>query len=221
MFFSIFLFEVIVRTAAAIQKRGSRGARRSCSRWTSSRRSPSSRDAGAGSPPPAAPAARGAPRLLAPFASDLVALTARPERRRQLAFVLASVAALCAISAIPITNLGVGLDADSDGVVEPGEQGFADALWWSFRQIESPDNIVKEPRATLIFALSLILNVSGFFVFSFIGISATLVADLVEVSRLQRVGFHNHVVVLNPRPTAASSSRRSSATTASSSAGPG
>ena len=133
-----------------------------------------------------------------PYVRELLNLTMRPERWRQLAFVLLTVVALCTVAAILITNLGVPLDANGNGLVEPHEQGFWSALWWAFLQIESADNVAREPQAGVGFVLSLLLTLSGFFVFSFfIGIGASLVSELVDTARLTPLQFRNHFVVLN------------------------
>ena len=134
-----------------------------------------------------------------PYFRDLLNLTLRPERWRQLAFVAAAVLVLCTVSALLVTNFAVPLDTDLDGVAE--RPGFFGAFWWAFLQIESPDNLARLPSPGLAFALSVILTLSGFFVFSFfIGIGASLVSELVDTSRLTPVGFRHHVAVLNPSP---------------------
>ncbi len=136
-----------------------------------------------------------------PYVKELVAITLRPERWRQLAFVLAVVLGIASLTAILASHLGLGFDINANGIVEESERGFWNSLWWAFLQIESPDNIARQPSLGLPFLFSLGLTISGFFVFSFfIGIGASLVSELVETSRQSRVGYRNHFALINPSP---------------------
>lgn len=140
-----------------------------------------------------------------PYMRELVTLTLRPDRWRQLAFVAGVTILFCTIAAaILTTDTGhgpMGVDMDGDGEVEPDERGFVRALWWAFLQIESPDNLARQPSPGVAFFLSWALTIAGLFLFSFfIGIGASLVSDLVASSRLTPVGFRKHVAILNPSP---------------------
>jgi Trk K+ transport system NAD-binding subunit len=151
------------------------------------------------------------------FLGDLWTITWQRERRYQLGFV-AAVVLVTTISAAAIVHVGVHdpFDFDDDGHVyawqqdgteppsgevtpalDPEDTDFATQLWWAFRQVEDPGNLVEQPRHLPMLAVSLTLTIGGLLLFSFlIGVGTTVVEELVVLSRQRRLGIRRHVVVI-------------------------
>lgn len=91
-----------------------------------------------------------------------------------------------------------GHDYNDDGVSDERDQDFTTILWWSFRQIQDPGNLVREPHGGLVLVLSMVLTVGGLFIVSFlIGIGTTVVEELVRSSRGRPIGMREHAAILN------------------------
>jgi hypothetical protein len=135
-----------------------------------------------------------------PMVREIWLILAKRERRYQLFFAGASVIILSFLSAILLFHFqSRGIDFNEDG--KHANESFWDMLWWSFRQIEDPGNLVKDVDATLGFFCSLVLTLAGLFVFSFIiGIAASVVEELVKVGRERRLGYRRHSVICNLGP---------------------
>jgi len=135
-----------------------------------------------------------------PMVRQIGLILAKRERRYQLFFAGASVLILSFLSAVLLFHFhSRGIDFNEDNV--PGNESFWDMLWWSFRQIQDPGNLVKDVDATLGFFCSLFLTLAGLFVFSFIiGIAASVVEELVKVGRERRLGYRRHSVICNLGP---------------------
>ncbi len=120
------------------------------------------------------------------------------ERRYQIFFVIASVLILTFISAILLNHFKtLGLDLNEDGNPQ-NDHSFWILLWWSFRQIQDPGNILKSAETSLAFFFSVFLTIAGMFIFSFlIGIGASVVEELVALGKERRLGMHRHSVICN------------------------
>jgi hypothetical protein len=135
---------------------------------------------------------------------DVWLIVAKRERRYQIIFIASVVLILSLVSAIILSHfreLGVdlALDYHEDGRVDPpNELDFSTLLWWSFRQLQDPGNLVKQPAASLAFVCSFFLTMSGIFVVTFlIGIGTSIVEELVEQGRQRRIGIRRHTVIAN------------------------
>lgn len=135
-----------------------------------------------------------------PIVREIWTILSKRERRYQLFFAGASVLILSFLSAVLLFHFqSKGIDFNEDG--DPGNDRFWEMLWWSFRQIQDPGNLVKDADASLGFFCSLALTLAGLFVFSFIiGIATSVVEQLVEVGRERRLGFKRHSVICNVGP---------------------
>lgn len=128
-----------------------------------------------------------------PIAREIWTILIKRERRYQIFFIVASVAILSFIAAVLLYHFNRGK------VDDPAQ--FWTFLWWSFRQIEDPGNMVQDPKATLAFFCSVFLTLSGLFIFSFlIGIATSVVEELVKVGRERRIGLRRHSVICNISP---------------------
>jgi voltage-gated potassium channel Kch len=151
------------------------------------------------------------------FLSDLWAITSQRERRYQFGFV-AGVVLITTVSAAVLLHVAVDTphDFDGDGYLyaweqtgeepppegeavarDPEDADFTTQLWWAFRQVEDPGNLVEDARNLPLLAVSFTLTIGGLLVFSFlIGVGTTVVEELVVLSRQRRLGIRGHVVVV-------------------------
>src|SRR5690606_29446108 len=97
----------------------------------------------------------------------------------------ALVAAMAFAGAIVLSHLGAsGVDFDENGVVDGSDERFLTRLWWSFRQIQDPGNMLAAPDQAVGVLVSLALTLFGLFLVSFlIGLGADIVRELVELNR--------------------------------------
>ncbi|MCU0675825.1 MAG: hypothetical protein MUE69_23905 [Myxococcota bacterium] len=136
-------------------------------------------------------------RLGRPLIVDLWRVLTRREQLQQLGLVTAAVLALSFLSAIVLTQLAVPHDYDGvDGIPED----FWDRVWWSFRQVESPDNLVAHlGEHPIVLVVSFLLTITGIFVFSYlIGVGTTVVDQVLRAERRRPVPFHSHTLVIGP-----------------------
>ena len=131
------------------------------------------------------------------LAADLYSIMTRREQLQQFGLVTVAVAALAFVSAVILSQLQI--EHDYDGLPR-AEDRFADQLWWTFRQLESPDNLVSNLHVHPVLAvLSLGLTITGVFIISFvIGIGANVVEQVVRAERRRTVGYTGHTVVVGP-----------------------
>lgn len=130
-------------------------------------------------------------------ASDLYSILTRREQLQQFALVSLVVCALAFVSAVLLNELDVPHDYDA---TPDGTEGFLDQIWWSFRQLESADNLVANLHGhPAIMVLSLVLTVLGVFIISFIiGIGTNVVELVVRAERRRAVGYEGHTCVIGP-----------------------
>jgi len=135
-----------------------------------------------------------------PIVREIWLLLRKRERRYQLFFAGVSVLILSFLSAVLLFHFhSSSIDFNEDGNL--ANDRFWDMLWWSFRQIQDPGNLVKDANASFGFFCSLLLTVAGLFVFSFIiGIATSVVEELVKVGRERRLGVKYHSVICNIDP---------------------
>lgn len=132
---------------------------------------------------------------------DLWSILAGRERRRHVVFVLLGGILLSFVSAVVLSTTGPLHDFDDDGIVDQRDRAFPNVLWWSFRQVQDPGNLVERPEQGAIVAASLLLTFGGLLLFSFlIGVGTSAVEELVSRSRLLPVGLRHHTVVLGFGP---------------------
>ena len=136
-----------------------------------------------------------------PIVREVWFILMKRERRYQIFFVLISSLILSFISAILLSHFqSQGVDFNEDGNLL-NDSSFWAMLWWSFRQIHDPGNMIKDPTASVAFFFSLGLTIAGMFVFSFlIGIGSSVVEELVKLGKERRLGMRRHTVICNLSP---------------------
>lgn len=132
-------------------------------------------------------------RFAKDLALDIYTIMTRREQLQQFALVTGAVLVLSFVSAVILAQLAIPHDA----LLKPR---FVDQLWWSFRQMESADNLVPTLRNNpVLVVLSLLLTVTGVFVISFIiGIGTTVVDQVVHTERRRPLSYRGHTIVTGP-----------------------
>lgn len=135
-------------------------------------------------------------RFARALSEDLYTVLTRREQLQQFGLVTVAVITLAFASAVALSLLGIQ-DA-SDPNLGSGAD-FWDRMWWAFRQIESPDNLIPtlHPHDPSVLVLSLFLTISGVFLVSFIiGLGANIVEQVVRAERRRPIPHHGHTLVL-------------------------
>ncbi len=137
----------------------------------------------------------------APVMQDMRAVLLRRERSRQVLVMGAMVGLLSFTGALVLEQLetGVGaVDYDEDGEVTPADKQFAVHLWWAFRQIQDPGNMLAAPGSGAAVAVSMVLTVFGLLLISFlIGLGTDVVREVMTVSHLRSPGLAGHTVIVH------------------------
>lgn len=137
----------------------------------------------------------------APLMKDLRTVMLRRERARQVVVMAMVVGLLSFAGALFLQQSEVddrGVDYDEDGVVDRDDHDFFTKLWWAFRQIQDPGNMMAAPSAASVVIISLWLTVAGLFLVSFlIGLGSDVVREMMELSQLRPPGLHGHTVIVN------------------------
>lgn len=137
----------------------------------------------------------------APLMRDLRTVMLRRERARQVVVMAMIVGLLSFAGALVLQQSEVddrGVDYDEDGRVDRADHDFFTKLWWSFRQIQDPGNMMTAPSAPAVVFVSLWLTVAGLFLVSFlIGLGSDVVREMMELSQLRPPGMHGHTVIVN------------------------
>jgi hypothetical protein len=135
--------------------------------------------------------------------ADLWTILARRERIRQVVLMGMVVAGLSFAGSVFLVHVGAPpLDLDEDGQPEQVEQQFLHVLWWAFRQIQDPGNMVPSPEPWSALLVSLGLTVFGLFLVSFlIGLGTDVVRELLELSRLRPPQLRRHTIIVNITPS--------------------
>jgi hypothetical protein len=134
---------------------------------------------------------------------DMWSILARRERLRQVALLGVIVGGISFAGAVVLHHVDdVPFDADDDGDVDEADRGFWLLLWWSFRQVQDPGNMLEAPNALPTVLVSVGLTVFGLLLVSFlIGLGSDVVHELVEHARMRPPGFADHTVIVNMVPS--------------------
>ena len=137
-----------------------------------------------------------------PVVRDMWSVLSRRDRTRHVA-LLALVVVLLAFSGAAILDhlAASGVDFNGDGALNAGDDAFLARLWWAFRQVQDPGNMLQTPTGVIALLVSLALTVSGLLLVSFlIGLGTDIVRELIELGQNRPVGLRGHFVVVNPTP---------------------
>ncbi|WP_104985072.1 hypothetical protein [Sorangium cellulosum] len=137
-------------------------------------------------------------RFTREIALDFYAIMTRRELLEQFGLVTLAVWGLAFGAAVLLGHLGITHDYDGRGPAP--DVSILDRIWWSFRQLESADNLVEHLRVHPVVAvISLGLTIVGVFVTSFIiGIGANVIEQVVRAARRRPVGYAGHTLVIGP-----------------------
>ncbi len=133
-------------------------------------------------------------RFARELAADVYLIITRREQLQQFGLVTIGVFSLAFGTAVVLHHLPIQYDYSGLGQ----NAGFLDRLWWSFRQLQSADNLVPNLRVPVPIAiLSLILTIIGVFIISFIiGLGTNIVDQVVRAERRRPVDYHDHSLVI-------------------------
>lgn len=137
-----------------------------------------------------------------PIWRDTWAVLSRHDRMRQVTLLGLIVALLAFAGATVLSHLPVeGTDFDGDSAVDADDAHFWPRLWWAFRQVQDPGNMVGDPGEIAVVMVSLLLTVAGLFVVSFlIGLATDVVRELVTLARNRPLGWKGHTVIVHATP---------------------
>ena len=138
----------------------------------------------------------------APLVRDVWAILSRRERMRQIVLMGFVVGGLSFAGAVFLHYVGAtDVDANADGTLDGKDRDFKVMLWWAFRQVQDPGNIVESPKAMPLLITSVALTVFGLFLVSFlIGLGTDVVRELLARMQLRPPGLRNHTVIVNITP---------------------
>ena len=134
-----------------------------------------------------------------PLARDFAAIALQRERMSQIMLVMGLAVFLTALGASTLRIIGnTSTDFNGDGSISSADQGLFELIWWSWRQVMDPGNLVQQTGSVGVLLISLVLTVGGLLIVAvLIGMGASLVEELVRVSRTRKLGLSQHTVVLN------------------------
>lgn len=136
-----------------------------------------------------------------PVVNDLRAVLSRQERARQLGLLGLLVVFLSFAGTVVLSTLSPDNPEVVDGHRADDAVGFGRHLWWAFRTIEDPGNLLVSPEGVTVALVSLGLTVCGLFLVSFlIGLGTDIVRELMHVSQTRPPGMHGHTVVVGLSP---------------------
>jgi hypothetical protein len=146
----------------------------------------------------------------APLVRDVWSVLLKRERAKQVGLLGVIVLVLSFTGAVVIDQVHGDqkhlVDYDGDDVWgqeagrprDPDDQKFYVHLWWAFRQIQDPGNMMASPQQAAAVVVSLALTVVGLFMVSFlIGVGTDVVRELMELARLRPPGLRGHTVIVN------------------------
>lgn len=142
----------------------------------------------------------------APLVRDLWSILSRRERTRQIVLMGFVVGGLSIAGALVMFHLAEEAtswpDVTGDEVYDSEDRKFHNLLWWSFRQVQDPGNMLSSPVALPLVVISLGLTVFGLFLVSFlIGLGTDVVQELLQLSRLRPPGLRGHTVIVGVNPS--------------------
>lgn len=120
----------------------------------------------------------------------------REERTRQLRLLVFTVAGLSVISAAMVWEFSDPEVRAAIGLSEA--HGFSDVLWWTFRQLQDPGNLLSDLRSGVLVVLSVSLTTTGLLLLSFlVGLGTDVVGELIQATREEPLGYRGHSVLIN------------------------
>ena len=151
----------------------------------------------------------------APLVRDVWSVLLRNERAKQVTLMGVVVLGLSFAGAVVIDQMQVSqqemIDFDGDeergfddegNAIDPDDEKFIVHLWWAFRQIQDPGNMMSSPTQITAVIVSVALTIVGLFMVSFlIGLGTDVVRELMELSRLRPPGLRGHTIVFNIDPS--------------------
>ncbi|TNF31304.1 MAG: hypothetical protein EP329_12560 [Deltaproteobacteria bacterium] len=137
-----------------------------------------------------------------PVVRDLWSVLTRRDRARHVALLGLVVVLLAFAGAAILDHLAAGgVDFNGDGALNAADESFLARLWWSFRQVQDPGNMLQTPAGVIALLVSLTLTIAGLLLVSFlIGLGTDIVRELIELGHNRPVGLRRHFVVINPTP---------------------
>ncbi len=134
-----------------------------------------------------------------PLLHDLRTVVTQRSRSRQVLLMGFAVALLAFGGAVLLHHLAPqNADFDGNNVVDTQDGAFGLRLWWAFRQIQDPGNMMQSPSDWAAVVVSVFLTVSGLLLVSFlIGLGTDVVREMVELSRTRPTGLSRHLVVVH------------------------
>jgi hypothetical protein len=146
----------------------------------------------------------------APLLGDLWLIMRRQERTQQVVLMGLVVLAMSFAGAVVIDQLHHGeasIDYDGDQIygydargeaIDADDTRFFVHLWWAFRQIQDPGNMLSSPKHAAAVVVSVVLTIFGLFLVSFlIGLGTDVVRELMALSRLRPPGLRGHTIIVN------------------------
>ncbi|MCB9728594.1 MAG: hypothetical protein H6746_08960 [Deltaproteobacteria bacterium] len=133
---------------------------------------------------------------------DLRAVLLRRERARKVALMGGVVALVSFCGTVLLDHLTADhVDFDGDGVATAHDGHFFVRLWWAFRQIQDPGNMLTDPSDLAVVAVSLGLTVFGLFLVSFlIGLGTDVVREVIDIASNRPAGMTGHTIVVGVNP---------------------
>ena len=116
---------------------------------------------------------------------------------QEINLILLLLAVLSILGGVTSHYLLGDLDFTRDGVIDDKDHEFRAHVWFTFRALTDPGNIVLFPDNNTIAIFSILAVVIGVFIFAFfIGIGASIVSGLMVKLRNERMNIANHIVML-------------------------
>lgn len=139
----------------------------------------------------------------APVVRDLRRVVAQRERTRQVLLMGFAVTLLSFAGAVLVDHLTTrDVDFNGNESFDSDDRSFFVRVWWAFRQVQDPGNMLASPADIGAAVVSLVLTVCGLFLVSFlIGLGTDVVRELLDLGRNRPPGFRGHLVVVNVTPT--------------------
>jgi len=137
-----------------------------------------------------------------PVVRDVWSVLTRRDRARHVALLGLVVVLLAFAGAAILDHLAAnGVDFNGDGVLSHADESFLSRLWWSFRQVQDPGNMLQSPSGVIALVVSVTLTIAGLLLVSFlIGLGTDIVRELIALGENRPVGLRRHFVVVNPTP---------------------
>jgi hypothetical protein len=134
---------------------------------------------------------------------DIWTVLVRRERARQIVLMGCAVAILSFCGAVILQTIGSsGVDFNADGTITDGDETFGTMLWWAFRQVQDPGNMIQSPLGLTVLIISTTLTIFGIFLISFlIGLGTDVVRELMDLNRNRPIGYKEHTVLIGVTPT--------------------